>query len=228
MIITYYEPKLDILYKKAALVIMQSINSVLKSKKNAVVGVCGGRSAASIFQALKMTKMPWKNVHFFMVDERLVPIDNNESNFKLAFDNFLKSEVPKKNIHPFVFNPEKMDKGIKDYSMQLKKLGGCYDILMLSSGEDGHIGALYPNHHSIQDDSKDFIIMDDSPKPPKDRMSISRNMLLKTEHAVILFVGKTKKEAYGKFLIDKSNFSDCPARLCHHVENTYIITDLEV
>ena len=202
--------------KSSALIIKKSIDNILKKKNHIVLAVPGGRNVKLMFDELKKLDIPWNNVHLFIVDERLVPITDEESNFKIAKDNLVDYLMKKrlwseKNIHPFIMDNNKKDYGIKDYTAELKKNGGIYDIILLSSGEDGHIGALYPNHHSIKDESNDFIIIHDSPKPPKDRMTLSRKLLEKSQVAILLFVGDTKREAYNQFWNKKTNYESCPA-----------------
>lgn len=210
------------LEKKAAKIIKDSILSILKDKKNVIFAIPGGRSISGIFKLLIDEGIPWDRVHVFMVDERMVPLDDKDSNFKLAKESFLdKINIPKENIHPFV-----VDKGIKEYQGELRVVGGDYDIVLLSAGEDGHIGALYPNHHSIESGSEYYLTMNDSPKPPPNRMTLSKNLLLRSKVALIMFLGDGKKEALAKFLNNGVEPSSCPARLVQSINESYAFTDI--
>ena len=79
------------------------------------------------------------------------------------------------------------------YRDEIKTHGGAYDIVLLSSGEDGHVGALFPKHNSIKNDSDFFIFMKDSPKPTPHRMSASKKLLRKSQISILLVSGLTKK-----------------------------------
>ena len=79
--------------------------------------------------------------------------------------------------------------GLSSYVKDLKDHGGKYDIVVLSSGEEGHVGALYPGHHSISDESEFYIKMNDSPKPPPNRMTSSRKLLKSAKYFMILLFG---------------------------------------
>ena len=209
------------LFSDAADIIEDSIKGLLKKQEKVVMGLPGGRSMPGLFSELKKKEIPWKNAHIFMIDERLVPIDDKDSNFRLINDNLICGlKIPKANIHPFV-----VEKGIQEYEHELIKHGGAYDITVLSAGEDGHIGALYPNHHSIEDDSEYFIIMHDSPKLPKERMSCSRKLLARSKVAILLFIGEGKKRAFEKFK-GKADFNELPAKLVEAIEDSYVLTDL--
>ncbi len=219
------------LEEKAAEIISDSINTLLKQQETVVLAVPGGRSVSGIFGQLKVKKILWKKVHIFMVDERLVPINSKESNFKIIKENFIgelakKGILPKKNIHPFILDKSKSDCGISYYKEELKKHGGIYDIILLSSGEEGHIAALYPAHHSIKDESEYYITMHDSPNPPKNRMTMSKNLLLKSKVAILLFLGEIKREAYTQFLNKSIDINSCPAKLVNSIKDSYVLTDL--
>ena len=67
--------------------------------------------------------------------------------------------------------------------------------------------------------------MDDSPKPPKDRMSSSRALLLKSIAAVLLFYGDSKKSAFDDFLDSNIDDTECPAKIVTKINNSFILTD---
>jgi len=96
-------------------------------------------------------------------------------------------------------------------------------MVLLSSGEDGHVGALYPDHHSVKDDSEHYIVMHDSPKPPPRRMSMSRKLLLRSKVALLFFFGKGKKDAL-KLFKKEGTYEECPARLVKKVKEAYVLT----
>lgn len=211
------------LAEEAASLIKKSINKLLKKQEFVVFGIPGGRSVQSIFKLLK--KIQWNKVHIFMIDERWVPIRSEESNFRLAKENFIdklieSKALPEKNVHAFDYK-----KGVEEYSKEIKKYGGKFDIILLSSGEDGHIASLFPNY-SIKDNSKYFIEVNNSPKPPKKRMSASRNLLKKAKVAILLFSGKEKEDAFKKFLDKKTSINNCPAKLVGKIKENYVLTDI--
>lgn len=69
-------------------------------------------------------------------------------------------------IHQFVTDIQSKDFGIQNYEEKLKKYGRAFDIVLLSSGEDGHIAALFPRHHSVRSDADFFLKMHHLPNPP--------------------------------------------------------------
>jgi 6-phosphogluconolactonase len=208
-------------------IIINSIELLLEKQDHVILGIPGGRSVIGIFTLLKEQNIAWDKVHLFWVDERLVPLDDSSSNFKLANDLFIKhlnsiDKLPKGNVHP----SGDAEKVIKKYTSELNKLGGAFDIVLLGSGEEGHVGGLFPYHTSIKDESEYFLIMHDSPKPPRDRMTSSKNLLLKSKVGILLFISEIKRGAYNNFKNNKLTIESCPAKLILSLKKSFVMTNL--
>jgi 6-phosphogluconolactonase len=220
------------LEKLAADLIKDSILDLLKEKNQVVLALPGGRSVPGIFRGLKRAPgIPWEKVLIFMIDERLVVLDHRDSNFRLLKENLVDDlietgKIPQENVHPFIFDEKAADLGINKYEEELLGAGGIYDIVLLSAGEDGHVGGLFPRHPSIEDKADFFVVMHDAPKPPVDRMSASRQLIQKAKVSIILFFGKGKREALNNFFDDKFDYKACPAKLVQSIERSYLLTDL--
>jgi 6-phosphogluconolactonase len=207
------------------------VKGVLAVKRQAILAVPGGRSAAAVFRAMLREELDWRRVHLFVVDERLVPVDHPDINFKLLQEHLVAplgqaGRFDPGNAHPFVFDPASGDRGAARYERELAGLGFRFDVVLLSSGEDGHVGALYPRHHSVVDRHHGFIVMDDSPKPPPGRMTSSLSLMQTASAAVLIFAGAAKREAYGKFSDVTCPVADCPAKLVLAIGDAAVFTDL--
>ncbi len=213
-------------------IIAERVSSLLAEQPEVTFAVPGGRSVSGIFAALLGVEISWKRVHIFIVDERLVPLDDPESNYLLAKGSFLdrlveRGDLPEGNVHPFVMDNTQPDRGTAAYEEELKGHHGRYDIILLSAGEDGHVGGLYPRHHSVMSEEPFFLTMHDSPKPPPDRMSSSRMLLSRADTALLIFLGEAKREALRRFSDPHYTVESCPATLVRRVEHAYVLTDLE-
>lgn len=225
------EKNQDHLLLRAARHLCEKIRAALAAQTQVNLAVPGGRNVARIFEAMWAEPMDWQRVHFFIVDERLVPIDHPDSNYRLLQDHFIDplaraGRIPPGNAHPFILDPASPDRGAWQYEDVLAAHGFRYDIILLSSGEDGHVGALYPRHHSFADAHHGFIVMDDSPKPPPERMTSSRSLMQTAAAAVLLFVGAAKGEAFAKFKDAACPDAACPAKLVLTLKAAAVFTDL--
>ena len=227
MVIIISHPKKEDCDAEIANIIRDSIQKILQTKDKVIFGIVGGSSVSGIYELLREKNIPWGRVHIFMVDERMVPITNKDSNFRFAAEIFIeelmqKGSLPAKNAHSF-----DIKKGLEYYQEEFTQVTDKFDIILLSSGEDGHVAALFPNHHSIKDKSEYFFTMKDSPKSPPERITASLPLLKKSSVAIVLFYGKAKKDAYEKFHDDDLSVTDCPTKLVEEVNAGYVGTDLE-
>lgn len=228
-----YNSKKSSLFSDISKQITFSINSILRKKEWVTLAVPGGRSAAEVFDKLLLEKIDWKKVHIFLVDERLVPLDSPDSNYKILTDNLLdflikEKKINSENIHPFNIDTTKDDYGAGAYSHELNELGGKFDISVLSSGEDGHIAGIFPQHHSIEDGSEGFITFNDSPKNPSDRMSASRKLLNNSDVAILMFIDEAKKNALADFKSVSKGVLSCPAKLVLNIPDNFVYTNIKL
>ena len=202
------------------------LHDLAESQETVVVGVVGGTSVAGIYEHLKTLPIRvWSKVHIFLADDRQVPITDERSNGKLVYDTFVKDlvdrgDLPKENFHPYIH-----DNNVTEYCKAFKQQGGRFDLLILSAGEDGHIAGLFPDH-TIDYDNECFITFSDSPKPPAERMSATKETLLDAQYAVLVAFGETKRAALEKFLNPETEMSACPAKIVEHIPNASVFTDL--
>jgi 6-phosphogluconolactonase len=230
MLAIIQEPNAALLLQRAARHIGEKVREVLDRRGSTNIAVPGGRSVAKIFQMMREVQVDWNRVHFFVIDERLVPLDHPDSNYKLLKDHFIlplarDGAISPENAHPFILDPAVPDRGTRAYETVLADQGFRFDVILLSSGEDGHVGALFPGHHSVRDAHHGFIVIDDSPKPPAERMTSSLSLMLTAEFAVLLFMGQAKREAFVMFNDPAIPVADCPAKLVIGMKNATVFTD---
>jgi 6-phosphogluconolactonase len=227
------EDKRKKLELKASQIIAGKIRSLLKVKDKVIFAIPGGKSVSGIFSILRKEKLSWQKVHIFMVDERYVSLDDDMSNYGLAYDSFIRylfkqHKLPRQNVHPYIYYKLNGKQGINAYKNELREFSHSFDIVLLSAGEDGHVASLFPDHDSVKNQSDYFIKVDNSPKPPKNRMTASRKLLERSGMAVLLFFGICKRDAYEKFLNAKTSVFQCPAKLVQKIEESWILTDVSL
>lgn len=207
-------------------ILEQAVVTVLERKAEVVLGVPGGRSVEKVFGIFSGKDLPWKHIHIFFVDERLVPLEDEQSNYRVV-DRFLleplrgraSRELP--HIHPFDYTRGHTG---STYLDELESLGGAFDIILLGSGEDGHVAGVFPGHHTVTNNERTFLLYHDSPKPPRSRMTATVPLLSEAGTAVLLFIGNQKRDAFEKFGQAGERIETCPAKLVEHIEHTYSIT----
>jgi 6-phosphogluconolactonase len=202
-----------------------------------VVGLCGGRSVVGLLSALQAESLNQPRdllgrIQFFMVDERLVPLTDEQSNYgglkRLLFDNLVEQgAITLTQLHPFVTETTQGDFGCSRYREELRALGGKFTVVVLGVGEDGHIAGLFPHHPALAEQGETFLRFHDSPKPPADRMSASPALITGAELSVILALGEGKRAAWSAFNDPSVTVDSCPSKLALKAKECLVVTDLE-
>lgn len=203
------------------------ITKTVQAKGKAVLGIVGGTSVQGVYTQLLTQNIPWKHVHIFMLDEACVSLNSLDSNYRTASHLFINDliahkKLPPQNTHPFIFNPDNAFGSLRAYDNDHMKLGGLFDLVLLSAGGDGHVAALYPHHASIKNEGTRFIFIQDAPKPPKHRMTASRKLLLKASASISLFFGPGKEKAWQAFNDPASTIVSCPIKLVKDIPDSYV------
>jgi 6-phosphogluconolactonase len=95
-------------------------------------------------------------MHIFWADERCVPLDRPESNYKLAHDAFLSSvPLPAENIHR-IRGEEEPAEAAQAYEDELRSFISSpgvmvFDLIILGAGEDGHTASLFPGSAALRE-----------------------------------------------------------------------------
>lgn len=220
--------------------VAQKIFAVCKAKgahEPLVVGLCGGRSVVGLLGALHAESASQPRdllgrIQFFMVDERLVPLADEQSNYgglkRLLFDSLVsEGAISEKQLHPFVTDPSQSDYGCGAYEKELSSFGGKFTVVVLGVGEDGHIAGLFPHHPVLREKGSTFLHFHDSPKPPADRMTASSSLVTGSELSVVLALGEAKRSAWEAFNDNSVAVEACPSKLAGAAGECLVVTDLE-
>jgi len=202
------------------------------------LGFCGGRSIRPVFEGLLQekdlfTEKQWGAVQFFLVDERILPVGSSESNFFQLERELLQplSEqglIRDEQCHPMLVENKAVDQLAGNYQRRLKENGKNFQIAFLGVGEDGHVASLFPGSFQKSQGmiEEDFLFVNDSPKPPLERISASASLLKRSGHIFLIFSGASKKQAWENFNNPEAGVEDCPAKMFHGQSNLSCLVNL--
>jgi 6-phosphogluconolactonase len=140
--------------------ILEWLDHAIAERGRAVLAISGGSSPRSMFEMFARTRFRWDQVHLFWVDERAVPPDDAQSNFKLAEDAWLAlAQFPRANIHRMEGELPAQTAAAR-YSaalIQFFKLAPGemprFDAIHRGMGPDAHTASLFPGEPPIEDRS---------------------------------------------------------------------------
>jgi len=159
----------------------------------------GGSAAKAIYGRLAEEKLDWSKVLFFWGDERMVPYDHPDSNFRLARETLLgKVPVPEANLHRMPIEPQDSARHAEEHAADLKRTLGetpVLDLVHLGMGPDGHVCSLFPGHVLLAEKEHWVVPIHDSPKPPPDRYTLTLPTLFAARQIWFLVAGAEKAPA---------------------------------
>jgi 6-phosphogluconolactonase len=188
--------------------------------------VSGGRIAVKFFQALAVRakgKLCHPEINLFFADERCVPRDHSESNFRLVEEHLINTgAVAVKQVHRIA--GERIPHMAADAASGdlLETCLGVLDMIFLGMGEDGHIASLFPGDPLL--DSPDVYRAVVAPKPPPNRVTLGLALIARAKNVWVLASGPGKETALQRSL---AATGDTPlARLLTARKETLIFTDV--
>ena len=144
----------------------QRLVSRIKSNADRIaVCLTGGSSPEGLSRLLAQEpwrgKVPWDRVHWFIGDDRFVPLTDARSNMGIAQRLFLdRSPAPRGNVHPIPTDTNYPEGAANLYAEELQKFYGAeqldparplFDLVLMGLGPDGHVASLYPGQRTLEE-----------------------------------------------------------------------------
>ena len=139
------------------------IVAAARGGKKALVGLSGGSTPKVLYALLAdepafRERLPWTSTHFFFGDERHVPPDDKESNYRMAreamFDK-LAGVLPAENIHRVHGEEPDAATAAADYAAEVRRVCGegepRFDVILLGMGPEGHTASLFPGTTGLRE-----------------------------------------------------------------------------
>ncbi len=188
------------------------------------VSLTGGSMGSAVLAAVarhpRRDSVNWSNVHFWWSDERFVARADADRNELQARDALLDAlEIPAENIHAMTASDEgiDLDAAATRYAEELARFAQAdgtpwpaFDVCFLGVGPDGHIASLFPDRPEILITDRAAVPVRDSPKPPPNRVTLTRPVINSSKRVWLVLAGSDKASALGLALAGAS-YGSVPA-----------------
>lgn len=211
--------------------IIHAQNAALQHHTAFRIAVSGGSLPKTLAKALldQGNGTPEDTVKFnswdiFFADERIVPLDHEDSNYKLLKDELL-DKIPKELGTPGVHtidtkhmnDPQELadeyeQKLVKTFAAKDSVKLPIFDLLLLGSGPDGHTCSLFPGHPLLRETTGWVLSIEDSPKPPPKRITLSLPVVHAAARIAFVSTGGGKKDIL-KQIFDEEEGRQLPCGL---------------
>ncbi len=195
-------PTTQALGQTAAKFVTQLANQAMATRGRFTVALSGGSLPGIISSPLMVealhSQMDWSAWHVFWADERCVPLEHPDSNYRLAREQlFDHVNIPANQIYPIneTLPPTEAAAAYQEIMAQVFQPSGPYprfDLILLGMGEDGHTASLFPRHPLLAETGRWVAPIFDSPKPPPQRITLTLPVINHAEHVMFVTTGASK------------------------------------
>lgn len=189
------------------------------------IALSGGSTPKIVFDELasrNLSKNDWQKVHLYWGDERCVPPDDAESNYKMTVEHLLsKIEIPEDNIHRVRGESDPL-KEAKRYTEVLKvKLPMIeslpqFDLIILGMGDDGHTASIFPGDIGLWN-ADQLCEVAEHPETGQKRITITGGIINNATTVAFLVTGEDKAEKVGEIINERGDYKSYPAHLVNPI-----------
>ena len=196
--------------------------NIIDSKSNDFsIGLSGGSTPKLAYSMMLNDISDFSNITLWTIDDRWVPLTDENSNQKMIDSNFRQTNSK---ILAIKYSGDNPHEDAELYSQSLKENITTFDSGVIGLGDDGHIASLFPNTAGLEE-TDNLFIANEVNIISKWRITSTFKLLSNISNLYLLVTGENKKDILSKAL----NGSDLPVnKLLKMRENTVIITDLDV
>ncbi|HET7209773.1 MAG TPA: 6-phosphogluconolactonase [Terriglobales bacterium] len=212
----------DALFRAAAEQFSTLTKDAVKAKDSFSVALSGGSTPKGLYTLLAESyrdSIHWDKIYFFWGDERPVPPDSPESNYRMAYETLLsKVPVPSGNIFRIHSEKDPQQAAIT-YEQTLSTAFRLpdlfpprFDLILLGLGSDGHTASLFPHTRALKEDKR-FVVANRVEKLDTCRITLTLPVLNNAAHVIFLAAGKDKTDVLASVLDASSPAEQFPAKL---------------
>jgi 6-phosphogluconolactonase len=177
------------------------------------LALSGGKTPRALYEILARdyaTLIDWSRVHLFWGDERNVPHNDLESNYRMVKESLLdRINIPLENVHAVPILMEDTAATVATrYAAALQENFGQqipeFDLILLGLGSDGHTASLFPGM-TEREMNDGIAIATHSPVKPFDRISLTLPVINNASNVFFLVAGAEKKQILKSVLAEEGN-----------------------
>jgi 6-phosphogluconolactonase len=213
-------PNKEKLVTATAELVADCIEQAIQQNGLCNMALSGGNTPGGVFSLLASgpyrDRLDWGRLHLFWGDERMVPPEHQDSNFRMVRETLLdKVEIPDENVHRMrgEIAPEE---AAAEYAELLhdhfKGSPPCFDLILLGLGEDGHTASLFPETDAVGECEKHVVAVFVS-KLSAWRVTLTLPVLNAARKVLFLVSGKSKSEMVQRIMSNKQPDKEIPATM---------------
>ena len=207
-------PDARALARRAAERILELVRTAVAERGHCSVALAGGSTPRATYEVLGgsalAAALPWGAVDWYFGDERAVPPDDPESNYRAAVETLFASRPEAlARVHRMPGDAPDLEAAARAYGDALPER---LDLLLLGIGEDGHTASLFPGSPALAERAARVAVVT-GPKPPNPRLTVTPPVIENARQLLMLASGAGKADAVARALEGPPDVVAVPAQL---------------
>jgi 6-phosphogluconolactonase len=221
----YVEPDAAALARRTAQYFVEMAGEAVADRGRARIAISGGSTPKAVFQLLAdahqpwRARMPWNKLDLFWVDERAVPPDHPDSNYRMTCEALLDHVPLQPNqIHriPAELEPEVAAARYETELRNTFRLEGAesprFDLVALGMGDDGHTASIFPHTEAIHEMSR-LVTANHVPQKNSWRITLTWPVINHASSVFFLVAGADKAAILNEVLSGPCDLERLPSQL---------------
>jgi 6-phosphogluconolactonase len=220
------QPDAQSVAETAARFVVAAVREAIAERGWCAVALSGGTTPRDLYRRLAGSptreQIDWERVHLLWGDERVVPPDHPDSNYRMTREILLEHvPIPSSNIYRIPVELGAVAAAAQ-YEQTLQRVFGTdrgaipeFDLILLGVGADGHTASLFPHTPALGAHDR-LVTPSETPAAVVPRVTLTVPVLQAGRRVIVLVTGKDKAEAVARAIDGVEDIEETPAQLLRY------------
>jgi len=185
------------------------------------LALSGGSTPEPLYERLmydpNYRRLPWRRTHLWIVDERLVPLDDERSNFRMIRETIVDhADIPLEQVHPIQAPDNAADvayeRELREALAWRERGQDRLDYVLLGMGVDGHTASLFPSTEPLRESERLVRLNFTSEADPGERVTLTFPAINAARFVAVLIVGQEKAATVQRLARDDVSVDEAPVK----------------
>ncbi|MEW6730490.1 MAG: 6-phosphogluconolactonase [Acidobacteriota bacterium] len=221
------------IFVRAADLFTQLASESVAARGRFSVALSGGNTPHGLYTKLASdlyrNRIDWSRVHLFWGDERSVPVDHKDSNYRMANEALIsKISIPSENIYRMSAEEADIGTAAANYEATIRRFFNLqegswprFDLILLGMGDDGHTASLFPGTQALAEKQR-IVVKNWVEKFNTNRMTLTAPAINHGRNILFMTAGEKKRGPLKEVLVGVRNPELYPSQLIQPLDGKLI------
>lgn len=200
--------------------VIAALGAAMRERGSFNIALAGGSTPRLLYERLvhapRSGHLDWQRVNVFWSDERAVPLDHADSNYRLAREALQQLPIPKENVHPMYGHSADLQAAARMYERVIHSAvpgdPPRFDLILLGVGPDGHTASLFPHSPQLATEGLVAATPPAPLEPHVERLTFTYELINAAAEILVLVAGADKATTMARVLEGPQNQQTLPSQ----------------